>query len=216
MGIKELFGNNYILIDESSDVRIKEFMKEPCGDLNSSFEPPLTHIFLHKYFTEMFLVLDCLQYSYNEIKEECIKWETKVMSFINFGELGNNFKEKQSIIMNYLKYNISLVILCNDEPDEKDDDFRYDTEKSLVICRKIFLLCENGEIIDSNKVILPCYFESIYNIKPEEMDNIEKELEELLPNEKDITDDELKQMYIKEKLDESDIEKIGRWIENAN
>jgi len=213
--IKDLFGDNYILIDKCSDILIYEFMREPSDGQHLGFEAPLTHVFLHKYYTEMFLVLDCRQYNYKEIKEECKKWESRVMSFVNFGGVGDGYKEKHSKVMNFLKYNISLVILCKDEPNEEDDDFRFDTEKSLVICRKIFLLCENDEIIDSNKVILPCYFEPIYKIKPEKMDNIEKELEDLLPNEKDISDDELKKMYKKEKLDESDIEKIGRWLENA-
>lgn len=216
MGIQELFGEDYILIDENSDIYIKEFMKESCDNHKVDFEPPLTHIFLHNYYTEMFLILDCRQYGYKEIKNECEKWESRVMSFVNFGEFGNISREKQNKIMKYLKYNISLVILCKDEPEEEDDDFRYDTEKSLVICRKIFLLCENGEIIDSNKVILPCYFEPIYNTKSKGMGSIKEDLEKLLPNKEDIINNELKHMYNKEELDDSDIEKIGRWLKNAN
>ncbi len=193
MYIKDFFTDEYTSIYEADNVEgpIKAFLAEMDSekDLIDSirddedrprYAKPLTDIFIHETKNEMFLVLNCIGFTYQKIKTECDKWEQNVLHFVNFGkEYRKNIK--------YLQYEIYLLILCRDEKGDLDDHFRSETEKSLKICRKLFLLCnKNGEIDENNWNMVPFYFSSIEKKDSEETQKLEKELEDLIPSNEKI------------------------------
>ena len=203
MRIYEYFIENYQLLDaENEDQKIESFMEDIEEGEQQRYCEPLKAVFLHETRNEMFLVLDCFHYEWTSIEKICEKWEKKVLNFVNFDSA---FRENIEV----LKYNILLLILCKDEPSSRDDDIRYDKEKSVTICRKIFLLCnDKGEIYDGEKTIIPFYFEPIRSIKNEETSKLEKELQDILPREVEI-----QEICKKSSLEPEDIEKIYRWLD---
>lgn len=217
MKIQDLFGDDYALLDDNPDIRLDAFMETSDDNQSSKYAEPLVHIYLHKYGKEMFLILNCINHEFEQIDEVCKIWESKVMAFINF----HKFSKENENIMKYLKYNISLIILCQDEnePPNKDDDdhFRYKTEKSLVICRKIFILCnEAGELAENNDIKVPFYFEPIYKIESEGTIKLEEELNYLLPDKNLVSDNRVAIMSREESLSDDEIDEVSRWLDNVN
>lgn len=214
MYIKDFFTDEYTSIYESDDIEepIKAFLAEMDSeeDLIDSirededrprYAKPLTDIFIHETKNEMFLVLDCIRLKYHEIKNVCVKWEQNILHFVNFGrEYRENIK--------YLQYEIYLLILCKDEKGDLDDHFRSETEKSLRICRKLFLLCnENGKIDENNWNMIPFYFSSIEKKDSEEAQRLETELEDLIP-----ADEKILSICEKEELADEDKKIMQEWL----
>ncbi len=213
MYIKDFFANGYKSIYESEEEPIKAFLSETENEEEIidakmddedriRYAKPLTDIFIHETKNEMFLVLDCIGHKYQRLKNVCEKWEQNVLHFVNFGkEYRNNIK--------YLQYEIYLLILCRDEKNEYEDDhFRSETEKSLRICRKLFLLCnEIGEIDENNWNMIPFYFSSIEKKDSEEVQRLEKELEDLIPK-----DEKIRSICKKEELTDEDRKIMKEWL----
>ncbi len=190
MYIKDFFTDEYKSIYMSEEP-IKAFLAEMDSqeelldsirndECRPRYAKPLIDIYIHETKNEMFLVLNCIELNYEEIEEVCAEWEQNVLHFVNFGkEYRDNIK--------YLQYEINLLILCRDEEDLADDYFRYETEKSLKICRKLFLLCnENGKIDESNWNMIPFCFSSIEEKNSEETQKLEEELKNIIQIENKI------------------------------
>lgn len=212
MYIKDFFTDEYKSIYESDEEPIKAFLAEMDNEesliddiRDDEYRPryakPLTDIFIHETKNEMFLVLNCIELNYEEIKDLCEEWEQNVLHFVNFGtEYRKNIK--------YLQYEIYLLILCRDEKGDLDDHFRSETEKSLKICRKLFLLCnQNGKIDQNNWNMVPFYFSSIEKKDSEEVENLEKELEVLIPS-----DEIILSICEKEDLTDEDKKIMQEWL----
>ncbi|GEM_PF-5273865 len=204
MNVGKYFEKDYDIIDlDAERERVSAFLKEAQYDDKPSYCEPLMAIYLHKNNREMFLVLDCTSYETDKIKDICIEWENKVLGFVNFERSFENDME-------YLKYNVSLIILCTEETGEEDNDFRNETEKSINICKKIFLLCNNdGEIEEGDNIILPFYFEPIYKVNDNKTEQLERKFEKLL----DI-DDEILDLIDKGDFDDIELEKLNGWFKN--
>lgn len=204
MEIYNYFIEDYKLIEANCNEQyevIEAFLDELEEGKEQKYIEPLKAVFIHNTKSEMFLILNWMNYDIESIKNVCDKWENKVLEFVNFG---NEYRQ----FIKWLKYNISLLILCKDEIGDIDDNYRYQTEKSTQVCRKIFLLCnDRGEIIDDEKSIIPFYFEPIKTIDSKEKDELEKQLEELLPK-----DPEIKSICKKERLTDDDINKMCGWL----
>jgi len=201
--LNNYFGEDYNLLDPSAKNEIAEVFLESSGEEKEwRYEEPLKAVFIHKTKHEMFLVLDCRKVELDHIKSLCEEWENKVLNFVNFGK-----EYRQSI--NYLKYNISLLILCIDIEGYKDDEFRFETEKSTRICRKIFLLCnKDGHILKDDEVMLPFYFEPLQEVNDTKTQQLESELSELLPDDERI----LSICKKKKALSPDDIDIMSRWL----
>lgn len=208
MEVNDYFEKDYIPIEPNSskDYKlIEEFLDECLQGEELRYHEPLKSVFIHKTKNEMFLILDCLAYDWETVGRICEQWEEKVLSFINFGQ---EFREN----IEFLMYNISLIILCKKEI-LSNNSVLYENEKSVTICKKLFLSCDdNGKVVDEDKTIIPFYFEPIKYYTTHETAQLEEEMKDLLPQEI-----ELKSIFKKETLDKGDMEKIGRWlIQNDN
>lgn len=219
MQIKDIFRNEGYLLLDASDIKIDPFIETPDDNQESQYIEPLTHVYMHEYYKEMFLILDCIGYDFKDIDQTCKVWESKVMAFINFYRDSNINND----IMKHLKYNISLIILCHDQDEteltneEDDDHFRNNMEKSLIICKKIFILCDkSGEIAKNNDIKIPFYFEPIKEIESNKTKEIEDKLNELLPDEEIVSHNEIKKLSNMKSLDKDEIDRISRWLDDIN
>lgn len=203
MNLKDFFNYEYIEIKSTDDNSIKFFLDEE-NELEKKYKKPLKTVFMHKTFNEMYLILDCIELNLNQIKELLIEWENAVLSYVNFGE---EFLENKK----FLRYNIVITILCRDFPQNEDDIFRYEIEKSKNICRKIFILVdENEKVLDSNKTMLPFYFKPIEDLKNSIEEEYENKLKNILPQ-----DEKLKMILEKKTgLEMEDEKLILGWLDN--
>lgn len=205
MDIKQYFNNNYISLGVEDNNAITFFCDINTEGEISKYSEPLDMVFLHRNKKEMFLILDCFETEYKDIKGIFKEWESKVLSFIHFGE------EYRDVI-DFLKYNIFLLIICKDEIGEEDDNFRFETEKSLNICRKVFLVCDDNKSLMDNASIIPFYFDSIENVHTETTVSLEREIEKLLPEDEEI----LSICNDVAELKSSEIDILCGWLENEN
>lgn len=178
------------------------------GEKDLKYSDILKDIYLHKTGNEMFIILDCISQNLDELKKVCEEWENYVLNFVNLDE---EFRDN----INYLKYNITLIILCRDDKNSPfDDDFRFKMEKSVRICRKLFLLCdENDAVLDNEWRYLP-FYNSTYELPTSaKLEECERELENLLPDEKS----KIFEICKKNELTDDDKNSIFRWlISNEN
>lgn len=203
MNLKDFFNYEYIEIKSTDENSIKFFLEEE-NELEKKYKKPLKTVFMHKTFNEMYLILDCIELNLKQIKELLIEWENVVLSYVNFGE---EFLENKK----FLRYNIVITILCRDFPQNEDDIFRYEIEKSKNICRKIFILVdEKGKVVDSNKTMLPFYFKPIEDLKNSIEEEYENKLKNILPQ-----DEKLKMILEKKTgLEMEDEKLILGWLDN--
>lgn len=204
MDLAEFFCSEYIEIKATDDNAVSFFIEESKDTNIKRYIEPLQTVFMHETFNEMYLILDCIDLKLNQIKELLMAWENTVLSYVNFGE---EFLENKK----FLKYNIILTILCKDFPQNEDDIFRYEIEKSKNICRKIFILVdENGDVLDSNKTMLPFYFKPIEDLKNSIEEEYENKLKNILPQ-----DEKLKMILEKKTgLEMEDEKLILGWLDN--
>lgn len=205
MELFEYFSEDYKFISATGSEEyeaIDDFLEDADEGKERKYPEPLKAVFIHNTKSEIFLVFNCLDYDLEAIKSICEEWERKIICFINFG------KEYRDRIP-YLKYEISLIILCKNDKGSIDDNFRFETEKSLKICRKIFLFCNTeGKINEDDRPIIPFYLAPVEKIDNKETEELEKKLENLLPNE----DAEMISICKNEELTPDDIKKICGWL----
>lgn len=179
MDLYKIFSDEYIEIKATSNKAINLFL-ETSEDGMVSYLKPVNSIYMHETNNEMFIILDCIEMTISKIEETFKMWEKIFLSYINFGEEYESHKK-------FLKFNTTLILICKDLPEEDDDLFRYQVEKSKAICRKLFILVDkDNNIIESNKSMIPFYFNSITTIKNKETEEYEKRLEEILPEDKNL------------------------------
>lgn len=191
---------------EYKNIKLDNAKIDSFCDVNGNWLVELKYVFLHNTESEMFIVLDlkenlenlfriydieyetedeqCIKYNLyrNFLKKVISKWENLILNFINF-EWDNEIKRK------YIKYNISLIILCSKESIIKDEVLNQKNtiikeERSTNICRKIFIFDE-----DSEQNYLPFYFENINNNFNIRSAIIEKELEKKLKEVKEYLEE---------------------------
>ncbi len=165
------------------DKKIRAFSND-----NNEWVPELKNIYLHKTHSEMYIVIESkateLIESLNELVEQ---WEERVLEYLNFEYTDLRTKK-------YLKYNVTLIILCICEKPvvENDRGAFIKEEKSTNICRKIFLFCDNSGRISAEELkYLPFYIESI---------KVDKKREEEINEKRNLISDLMKEAkeYLKE------------------
>lgn len=206
MDLSKYFNENYVSIKATDENAIKAFLEnyEEKDKGKRNFVEPLQCIYMHKTFNEMYLVLNCINYSLSQIKKTCANWESIVLNYVNFGD---EYKDNKR----FLKYNIALLILCKDLAENEDDSFRYEIEKSKTICKKIFIIIDKSENIpESEQAILPFYFKPIENQENKPTFELENKLKNILASEPEVK----AILESKEVLSEEDNEVLKRWLEN--
>lgn len=163
---------------------------------------------MHKTKNEMFLILECFDLNSDSIKKICKEWEDRILYYANFGR---EYRDN----INYLKYNTFLIILYKDQNGTVDNNFKFDTEKSLEICRKIFLSCDSdGKVKDDEVSIIPFYFSPVEKIDTDKTNELERKLKSLLPKDRDK---EILAICEKKELTDEDMNKMCGWLmENEN
>ncbi|MDA3732444.1 hypothetical protein PBV87_13200 [Niameybacter massiliensis] len=191
--------NNYFENSKKYSLLLDEAISAFCKEDGSKIEP-LIAAYMHKSQNELFLILDIRERA-DDILSIIKEWQYIISDFINFGD---EFRES----IEYLKYNISLIMLYKKENNSVE--LIQENEKSSTICRKIFIECdESGNILNQDELLLPFYFEAINKTGSEILYTLEKELEEILPNE-----EVMKFMYVIEDMDSNKMKLINRWVNN--
>lgn len=142
---------------KKEDARIEAF----CND-DKEWMPELKYIYLHKTYSEMYLIINIGNLSDSKHISETIKeWEIRILEYLNF-EFKNEGKKQ------FLMYNITLILLCVSYSSQELDDREHiiKEEKSTNICRKIFLFCDKD-----------------YNLKKEELKYLPFNLKSLILDE---------------------------------
>lgn len=139
------------------------------------------------------------------VVDVCEKWDSRLMSFINFGRLPGETKEKE--YMCKIKYNAVQILLHEHEVDKR-------LEKDTSISRKVFLHCgEDNELNSNNRLLLPFWYEEFDSIiiDPER----EAELEELLPvgEEKEFLRKRRGKIRNKLSFSEEEMDILKGWLE---
>lgn len=212
MKIEEVFQKHALNFRKiENDIEAFQFENEYASDIVS--------IYIHNNEREMFIVVDATKHN-ADIKRYCEHWEQKVLAFVNFDD---NFYKS----MKYLKYNISLVLLYNNEKNLEIPPVIMQEEKSLSVCRKIFLqIDDNKDILENNLNYLPFFFkETVYNESPT-YKTAEINLKNILPVDDKmsfILEQNLGELSDETISDEKNkvipVEKKGlieRWLDNGN
>lgn len=157
---------------------------------------------------EMLLVLDIRESGKEngEIRALCREWDERILSFINFGSLPD--REGQSKYP--LKYNVMQILLSDTVTVRCAAAIA--EEKSTEISRKLFVSVENGDVAESDRSMLPFYFEQLTQ------DRIaagsESELAQILP-----VGGELMFLYevraSEQAFTEKDLSAVKEWLSNA-
>lgn len=155
---------------------------------------------------ELLIVLDIRGMEEGRIKTLCKAWDEQILSFINFGSLPGREKQPQDL----LKYNVMQILLS--DPVTVHCAAAMSEEKSTDISRKLFISIENGDVSDSDRSMLPFYFDQLMekSTAPES----EAELLQILPKR-----DELGCLYedcTKEKVfSHEDLAAVKEWLSNV-
>lgn len=194
----DINGKKELSIDEfcNDDGTVPEELKEIYLLCNKSGVP-----------CELLIVIDVRDKHQEEFNILCRAWDERILSFLNFGILS----EKKQQTLYFLKYNVmqillatSLTVHCNAALAE---------EKSTDISRKLFItIGENGDIIESERPMLPFYFDQLTT--PMITNESEFELKQMLP-----TCDDLVCLYgacSPEKLfSEKELISVKEWLNNV-
>lgn len=157
---------------------------------------------------ELLLVLDIREGRKEDdvIKTLCRAWDERILSFLNFGSLPG--REQQSYFL--LKYNV-MQILLSDTVTARCAAAMSE-EKSTDISRKLFVSVENGDVTESDRSMLPFYFDQLKqeSTAPES----ESELAQILPSRDKLTC--LYEERTTEKtFSEEDLTAVKEWLSNA-
>lgn len=193
--------------DGSRKLNIEEFCNE-----DGSVPEELSQIYLlcseSGVPCELLVVLD-IRKGWNEddgIKTLCKTWDEQILSFLNFGVLPG--REKQSLYL--LKYNV-MQILLSDAVTARCAAAMSE-EKSTDISRKLFVSVENGDVTESDRSMLPFYFDQL--MKKSTAPESEAGLLQILPRR-----DELMCLYeactTEKAFSEEDLTAVKEWLDNA-
>jgi hypothetical protein len=159
------------IFKDYDDLKINNKKIRAFSDENNEWLQELRNIFLHKTHSELYIVIEknIVELS-NDLNKIVALWEERVLEYLNFEY--DDLKTKK-----YLKYNVTLIVLCIGEKNIEGTDRRafIKEEKSTNICRKIFLFCEDsGTIPTAELKYLPFYLESIKVDEKREEELMEK------------------------------------------
>ena len=121
----------------------------------------LREIYLSPNRDELFLIL---QPKPNiDVEKFCTYWDSSILAWIQFGQLPGYGRDG----VKKLKYNITMVLLYGGKEGLTADGCllmerptSFSLEKSTSISRKIFLKCEENDVVDDDSILhLPFWYE---------------------------------------------------------
>lgn len=161
--------------------KYKSLLQEECNKnekvfvemlLEEEVKPKeLQQVYLSEKEDELFIILQLD--SDVDSKNLSAVWDSKILSFINFGEtFGAEHKWIEKI-----KYNVTQIFLYTNKAENKV------LEKSIDVSRKIFLKCnQNGEVEENEKVRLPFLYDGFDTVTINTKQN--DDLKKMLPDKK--------------------------------
>lgn len=140
------------------------------------------------------------------IKTLCRAWDEQILSFLNFGSLPGREKQSQYL----LKYNVMQIFLS--DAVTARCAAAMSEEKSTDISRKLFVSVENGDVTESDRSMLPFYFDQL--MQNSTALESESELAQILPRY-----DKLMCLYeactTEKAFSEEDLTAVNEWLRNA-
>lgn len=144
----------------------------------------LRQIYLSRQKDELFLILQPKPST--DIQTFCAHWDSRIMSFINFGCLP---KERHEVVEG-LRYSITQILMYSMNTVKHavklgslplmECPTSFSEEKSVSVSRKIFLPCdENDAFDDKSRMLLPFWYDELEGVGFNS-DN-ERKLNALLP-----------------------------------
>jgi len=194
---KDINGEKKLIIDEfcNDDGTVPEELKEIYLLCNKSGIP-----------CELLLVIDVRDKQQKNLNALCRAWDERILSFLNFGILPG--QERQSLYL--LKYNVMQILLSTSVTAHSNA--AASGEKSTDISRKLFVTIENGDVIESERPMLPFYFDQL--TKPTRTADSESELEQMLPTRDNLAC--LYETYSPERsFSEKDLISVKEWLSNG-
>lgn len=157
---------------------------------------------------ELLLVID-IREGWKEddaIKILCRAWDERILSFLNFSSLPDHEQQSQYL----LKYNVMQILLS--DPATAHCAAAMSEEKSTDISRKLFVSIENNDVTDSDRSMLPFYFDQL--TQKSTVPEYESELVQILPRR-----DKLMCLYeactAEKAFSEEELIAVKEWLSNA-
>ena len=172
----------YALIMKNNEAKrsldIGMFLEE--GEIPSE----LKQIYISKKQDEMFMIFQPKPGT--DIQKFCSHWDSRIMSYINFGFQANDCHEmveklRYSItqILFYGVDNVSYVIKPGNSP-LMECPTSFSEEKSVFVSRKILIPCEENDALEiGSRILLPFWYDELEEVKLNS--DKEQELIALLP-----------------------------------
>jgi len=155
---------------------------------------------------ELLMVLDIRGWEEDDkIKNLCRVWDEQILSFLNFSSLPGREKQSQYL----LKYNVMQILLSDTVTTRCAAAMS--EEKSTDISRKLFISVENGDVTESDRSMLPFYFDQLTQNSATKS---ESDLAQILPKR-----DKMLCLYeactTEEAFSEEDLTAVKEWLSNA-
>ncbi len=198
MQINDLFKDRYHEINNGSVV-IDEFLVK---EEDASWQKIIKAAYLHDSGNEMYILLDCSKINESDWLEVIEHWELNILGFVN-----NNKQFNKDGKMYFLKYNITIIILCNKNIDRTKHQTIYEIERSQKICRKIFIGVDDQFQPDDTELdLLPFYFNDLVDDNITLEDTLKVDISRLLN--RNISLEEYKNADVYDEGTLQDIERI--------
>lgn len=203
MQINDLFKDRYHEVNNGSMVIDEFLVKED----DAPWQKNINAAYLHDSGNEMYILLDCTKINEVEWLKVIEHWELNILGFVN-----NNKQFNKDGKMYFLKYNITIIILCNKNIDRTNHPTIYEIEKSQKICRKIFVGVDDQFQPDESELdLLPFYFKDLVDDSTTREDNLQMDISRLLN--RNISLEKYKNADV---YDEETLREIGRIFGGTN
>ncbi|MDF2503310.1 hypothetical protein [Clostridium sp.] len=192
--ITKLFEDRYKEIN-TGFVEIEEFSTEYD---NTNWQKNVYSVYLHDSGNEMYILLDCTKINESDWMNVIEHWEMNILGFVN-----NNNQFNKDGKMYFLKYNITIVILCDKNIDRNNNPIIYEIERSQRICRKIFIGVDNQFQPDETELdLLPFYFENLVDEAQNSSETLRSDIANLLTRNIQVSEYQAAGIYDEEALKE--------------
>lgn len=194
MKINDLFKERYNDVSSGSMV-INDF--SPSND-DVQWQKIVYAAYLHDSGNEMYILLDCTKINESDWMNVIEHWEMNILGFVN-----NNKAFNKEGKMFFLKYNITIVILCNKNIDRTNNPTIYEIERSQRICRKMFIGVDDQYQPEEFELdLFPFYFEDLVDKAQSTNDSLRTDITNLLKRNIQVTEYQAAGIYDEEALKE--------------
>lgn len=194
MRINDLFKERYHEVNTGT-IAIDEFS---ANNDDVKWQKIIYTAYLHDSGNEMYILLDCTKINESDWINVIEHWEMNILGFVNNNKPFNNDGK-----MYFLKYNITIVVLCDKNIDRTNNPTIYEIERSQRICRKIFIGVDNQfQPEESELDLFPFYFEDLVDKAQNTSDALRSDITNLLKRNIQVTEYQAAGIYDEEALKE--------------